>query len=260
MPLDHRPANDERPLSEVAYDSLKSMILSGRVKPGERLWERELARRVNVSRTPLREALGRLARDGLAVSRPGVGYFAVEFDAKVTEEVYEFRLSLEVTAARAAARRIGQKGIAELNGLLRQLAPIARRKKPTVDELREEMNLGFRIHEVVARECGNRLICEALLQLYDQMRLLSWIDFLWFDKWSLTRQEHKDLVSAVAAHDEKRAAKAAECHVKRCMKDALWVIKVQQGEASNGLTQDIRPSNQIRPGNQARPRKDLRPQ
>ena len=248
MPINGRPISDAKPLSDFAYDSLKAMILSGRVKPGERLWERELARRVNVSRTPLREALGRLARDGLAVNRPGVGYFAVEFDARVIEEVYEFRLSLEVTAARAAAKRIGEKGIAELKELQRRLAPLERRKRPSIDELREEMNLGFRIHEVVARECGNRLICDALLQIYDRLRLLAWIDFLWFDKWSLTRDEHKDLLAAVIGHDEKRAAKAAERHVKRCMKDALWVVEVQQGGGISGElpgaganAEDVRP-------------------
>ena len=224
---------DDKPLSELAYDSLKSMILSGRVKPGERLGERELARRINVSRTPLREALGRLARDGLAINRPGLGYFACEFDARLIEELYEFRVSLEVTASRAAANRISPKGIAELQELVRRLAAFERRKRPSVDELREEVDLGFRIHEVVARECGNRLICEALYQLYDRLRLLAWIDFLWFDKWSLTRREHKDLVAALVARDEKQAAKAAERHVKRCMKDALWVIRAQQREDTN---------------------------
>jgi len=233
MPSEQSPTTDDKPLSAVAYDSLKSMILSGHVKPGERLGERELARRIKVSRTPLREALGRLARDGLAINRPGVGYFACEFDGRLIEELYEFRVSLEVTASRAAAIRISEKGIGELRGLLRKLAAFARKKKPSVDELREEVNLGFRIHEVVARESGNRLICEALFQLYDRLRLLAWIDFLWFDKWSLTRREHKDLVEAIISRDVKRAAEAAERHVKRCMKDALWVIRAQQREVDN---------------------------
>src|SRR5262249_43395209 len=123
--------------------------------------------------------------------------------------------------------------IAELKELMRKLTICERRKKPSVDELREEVNLGFRIHEVVASECGNRLICEALFQLYDRLRLLAWIDFLWFDKWSVTRREHRDLVQAIVARDEKQAAKAADRHVKRCMKDALWVIRAQQREDSH---------------------------
>src|SRR6516225_2094658 len=130
-----------RSLSQVAYDSLRSMILSGEVRPGERLAERELARRIQVSRTPLREALGRLERDGLAVSKPGMGYFAPEFDPKAIDEIYEFRELLEVHAVRAAARLISADGIRELKDIIRQLAVFERKNKPRPDELRQEVQL-----------------------------------------------------------------------------------------------------------------------
>jgi DNA-binding GntR family transcriptional regulator len=217
-----------RSLSQVAYDSLRSMILSGEVRPGERLAERELARRIQVSRTPLREALGRLERDGLAVSKPGMGYFAPEFDPKAIDEIYEFRELLEVHAVRAAARLISADGIRELKDIIRQLAVFERKNKPRPDELRQEVQLGLRIHEVIARESGNSFIRETLLQIYDRLRLLTWIDVLWFDKWPLTRKEHRELVDAVTARDEKRAAKIAARHVKRSWEDALWVITAQQ--------------------------------
>ena len=216
-----------RPLSQIAYDALRTMILSGEVKPGERLSERELARRVRVSRTPLREALGRLQRDGLAVSKPGLGYFATEFDPALVQELYEFREILEVQASRLAARRIGQAGIRELRDIMHRLARFERKKKLSIDELREEVNLGLRIHEVIARESGNALVADALYQLYDRLRLLTWIDVLWFDTWSITRREHRELVAAVAAHDPERAAKVAQRHVRRSREDAVHVIKVQ---------------------------------
>lgn len=209
------------------------MILSGQVRPGERLGERELARRIQVSRTPLREALARLERDGLAVNKPGVGYYALEFDPKVIGELYEFRELLELHAARAAARQISDAGIRELKDIMRQLSVHERKRKPSVEDLREEVQLGLRIHEVIAHECGNSFICETLLQLYDRLRLLAWIDFLWFDQWTLTRQEHRELVKAIIAHDEKAAAKAAQSHVKRCMEDALWVVTAQQRETNH---------------------------
>jgi len=220
----------DRSLSQIAYDSLRSMILSGEVRPGERLGERELARRIQVSRTPLREALGRLERDGLAVSKPGLGYFAPEFDPKAVDEIYEFRELLEVHAVRAAARLIGDEGIRELRDIIRQLAVFERKKNPGAEELRQEVQLGLRIHEVIARESGNSFIRETLLQIYDRLRLLTWIDVLWFDKWPLTRKEHRELVDAVTARDEKRAAKIATRHVKRSWEDALWVITAQQRE------------------------------
>jgi DNA-binding GntR family transcriptional regulator len=216
-----------KPLSQIAYDALRSMILSGEVKPGERLSERELARRVRVSRTPLREALGRLERDGLAVSKPGHGYFAMEFDPALVEELYEFRAVLEVQATRLAARRIGAAGSRALKDIMRQLAQFERKKKLSIDELREEVQLGLRIHEVIARESGNALITDALYQIYDRLRLLTWIDVLWFDIWSTTRKEHRELVAAVLAHDSERAAKVAQRHVRRSWKGSVHVLKVQ---------------------------------
>lgn len=208
------------------------MILSGEVRPGERLSERELARRIQVSRTPLREALGRLERDGLAVNKPGIGYHALEFDPKVVEELYEFRELLEVHASRAAARRIGDAGVRELKDIMRRLAAYERLRKPSVEELREEVQLGLRIHEVIARESGNSFICETLLQIHGRLRLLTWIDVLWFDKWPLTRREHHELVEAVIARDEARAGKIAARHVKRSREDSLWVITAQHRETN----------------------------
>jgi DNA-binding GntR family transcriptional regulator len=216
-----------RPLSQIAYDALRTMILSGEVKPGERLSERELARRVQVSRTPLREALGRLERDGLAVSKPGLGYFATDFDPRLVEELYEFREILEVQATRLAARRIGDAGIRDLRDIMQALARFERKKKLSVDELREEVNLGIRIHEVIARESGNVLVSDALHQIYDRLRLLTWIDVLWFDTWSTTRREHRELVAAVVAHDADRAARIAQRHVRRSRKGSVHVLEVQ---------------------------------
>jgi DNA-binding GntR family transcriptional regulator len=209
------------------------MILSGRVRQGERLGERELARLIKVSRTPLREALGRLERDGLVVNRPGQGYFALDFDPKDVAEIYQYREVLELHAVRAATRAISPGGIGELRSIVRGLAAFERQPTPTANELREEVELGLRIHEVIARESGNRFICEALLQIYDRLRLLTWIDVLWFDKWAVTRKEHRDLVDAVCAGDERRAARIAARHVGRSREGALWVITAQHKERSH---------------------------
>src|SRR5262249_31204541 len=156
-----------------------------------------------------------------------LGYFATDFDPALVEELYEFREILEVQACRLAARRIKDAGLRELREIMRQLARFERKKKLSIDELREEVHLGLRIHEVIARESGNGLICDALYQLYDRLRLLTWIDVLWFDTWSMTRKEHRELVAAVVARDPDRAAKVAQRHVRRSRQDSVHVIKVQ---------------------------------
>jgi DNA-binding GntR family transcriptional regulator len=235
--LDTAESEQSKTLGQIAYDALKAMILSGEIRPGERLAERELARRIRVSRTPLREALGWLTRDGLAVSRPGQGYYALEFDPRIIAEMYEYRELLEVHAARAAAERISDAGLTEMRDVMERLRVYEQQENLSLEQLRDEVHLGLKIHEIIARQCGNDFVCEALLQVYDRLRLLTWIDVLWFDKWNLTREEHRTLVEAVTAHDPVRAAEAARHHVQRCSVDALWVIKAQHREANNGTQQ-----------------------
>ena len=159
-------------LAQSAYEALRALILSGELKPGERLVERELARRVNVSRTPLREALQRLERDGLAVNKPGIGYVTVAFDPRVVADIYELREVLELHVCGAAAQRISDAGVRALAEIQQALARFEEKESLSVDQLREEVELGFRIHEIIAQEAGNALMCETLMQLYDRLRLL----------------------------------------------------------------------------------------
>jgi DNA-binding GntR family transcriptional regulator len=223
------PSQDTtRPLSQSAYDRLRAMILSGELRPGERLGERELARRVNMSRTPLREALSRLERDGLAVSKPGQGFFAVEFDPAIVGNIFEFREVLELHSCRAAAERISEAGVRRLADIRQALALFEAEDTLTADQLREEVELGFRVHEIIAQEAGNPMICETLMQLYDQLRLLTWIDVLWIDKWPETRREHRDLVAAVSERDAERAVAVARSHLQRSKTDALRVVEAQR--------------------------------
>jgi DNA-binding GntR family transcriptional regulator len=217
-------------LAQSAYEALRVLILSGELKPGERLVERELARRVNVSRTPLREALQRLERDGLAANKPGLGYVTVAFDPRVVADIYELREVLELHVCGAAAERISDTGVRALAEIQLTLDRFEAKESLSVDQLREEVELGFRIHEIIAQEAGNALICETLMQLYDRLRLLEWIDVLWIDKWPVTRGEHRDLVAAITSRDPARAVAVARAHLHRCKDDALRVIKAQHRE------------------------------
>ena len=229
-------------LAQSAYEALRVLILSGELKPGERLVERELARRVNVSRTPLREALQRLERDGLAANKPGLGYVTVAFDPRVVADIYELREVLELHVCGAAAERISDTGVRALAEIQLALDRFEAKESLSVDQLREEVELGFRIHEIIAQEAGNALICETLMQLYDRLRLLEWIDVLWIDKWPVTRHEHRDLVAAIAARDPARAVAVARTHLQRCKDDALRVIKAQHREEHHVIRSNFVPT------------------
>jgi len=111
MPTDRAPASLQ---GEEAYLQLLGEIRVGALGPGARLTETDLARRLNISRTPVREAIRQLEADGLVVHQPRVGATIRTLDYSEVMELYEMRTVLEGTAARLAARSASEVEIAEL--------------------------------------------------------------------------------------------------------------------------------------------------
>ena len=151
------------------YEGIKQLILSGKLRPGQKLAERDLGERLKVSRTPIREALTRLVQDGLVESRPQRGHFVREVDAKTVEDLYDLREMLEKHAIRLAMRRLSEADLAELERLGRQL------RRFDGDELQgeEELREGQRIHEIIARASRNvpgwKLVDPLAINVYDVM-------------------------------------------------------------------------------------------
>lgn len=98
---------------DAAYDYLKQLTLTFGLKPGERLNEIEIAKQINISRTPLREALNRLTTEGLLKFIPGKGFFCRELDPKEIYNLFELRKLIEVGAARIAGRNVATRGANE---------------------------------------------------------------------------------------------------------------------------------------------------
>ncbi len=214
-------------LKQAATDVLREAILRGRVRPGEQLKERDVAELIGVSRTPLREALNQLEREGLVESRPHRGYSVAAIDLKTGQQLLDLRRILDGYAARLAATAVTPKGLEDLDNILSELAVFERLEKPTVDDLAEEVRIGLRIHEIIARESGDAFLHETLKVLYSRLTLLIWVDVLWVDKWEDTRAEHKEIVSAIKAGAPARAELAAQSHVDRSCADLQRVIDAQ---------------------------------
>jgi DNA-binding GntR family transcriptional regulator len=191
------------------YEGIKQLILSGKLRPGQKLAERDLGERLKVSRTPIREALGRLVQDGLVESRPQRGHFVREVDAKTVEDLYDLREMLEKHAIRLAMRRLSEADMAELERLGRQL--------------RE----GQRIHEIIARASRNDLLFEMLMRLYDRLQMFVWIDAFYADEAPLTRREHQAIIRAARGRDEKKLLKLAESHLRRSKQNVLRVLQAR---------------------------------
>lgn len=210
-------------LKNTAYNVLKQMILTGHLKPGQKLAERDLTERLRISRTPLREALSRLEQEGLVISKPQRGYFVLEIDAKMIEDLFDLREVLDGFAIRLAIRRMTAEELEELERVFRELSRFEKNETQTEEEIRT----GLRIHEILARAGKNELLCETLLRLYERMLMFIWIDVLYADEAALTRHEHREIFEVVLVRDEKRAVEIAQAHVRRSKENVLRVAKAK---------------------------------
>src|SRR3954451_6049352 len=112
-------------LRESVHESLKAMIVTGQLPPGARVTEAELAARLNVSRTPVREALNRLEQDGLVTGRPRQGYNVSEFDLQMFREAFEIREVLDAYATELATGKITEQEKQQLREMIRECDRLA---------------------------------------------------------------------------------------------------------------------------------------
>ncbi|HXV24556.1 MAG TPA: GntR family transcriptional regulator [Alphaproteobacteria bacterium] len=232
MPRDMGRTSKKGTLRESVYDSLKKMIQTGALQPGGRLRELDLAARLEVSRTPLREALNRLERDGLVTNKPRHGYFVTMFDLRTLEDAFDVREVLDGHAAQRAAERIGAEDKKRLRAIVRQCETMAKINNRPMEDLVEEMRLGFEIHRIIARVSGNDFLRELLSRIFDKFQHFVWIELLWLDEWDVARREHAAIVEAICSGDAERAAELARRHVHASRNNIVRFLQAKRAYQS----------------------------
>jgi DNA-binding GntR family transcriptional regulator len=183
---------------EQAYEAIRKDILSGTIKPGERLREEDLVKRVGVSRTPVREALRRLVADGYTVVEANRGATVASYSKRDVDEIYGLRALLEGHAARRAATRITPEQLEQMEFLNRQLDALTAQTDmdETHKQLRRiELNQAF--HQVVLDACDNRRLADLVRQLAQVA--LSAKTFAHYEPKDLVRSSdhHEELIRAL---------------------------------------------------------------
>ena len=194
-------------LAERAYVAIRRLIVTLELEPGAVINERELVERLGIGRTPVREALRRLAQEGLVEVYPRRGMFVTDVDVRRLAQLSEVRAVLEPETARLAAERLTEAGRAELEELLRELDADAF-DDPAL------MALDERIHRAVYRWARNDLL-EATLEQYYVLALRIWTIAL--DRQHELHdavQEHRALLEAIRDGDGERAAATVRAHVE----------------------------------------------
>jgi len=208
-----RPARGT--LRKKAYDAIKESILSGRLKIRERLSESKIMNDFSIGRTPVREALNQLEREGLVKGRPNSGYTVADMDFETVCNLMVVREALDGIAAEFAAELATEDDLKRLQGVMNQIAALSSSKrKRSPESVAEDLELGIKIHLVIADATRNQPLIEMTHRVYDQLRLALWLEVSWIDTFDEAVEEHREIVDAVLARDKKRAAKAARAHIQ----------------------------------------------
>ncbi len=157
---------DYLPLREVVFMTLRKQILRGELKPGERLMEIALAKKLGVSRTPIREAIRMLEHEERVVMIPRRGAHVADISRQELNDVLEVRMALEVLAARKACARMTQEEIAELDAAESRFEALVSTEDVDINELGEADE---QFHDVIYRATQNRRLIQLLNNLREQM-------------------------------------------------------------------------------------------
>lgn len=211
------------PLRDSVFYTLRKNILSGELKPGEHLTEIRLGKMLGTSRTPIREAIRRLEKEGLVTIYPRSGAVVAPISERDLKDVLEVRRTLDVLCARLAAQRISDEEKSKLKKALEAFD----RAADTADRI-EIAKADVEIHDIIARAAGNRKLLEILSTLADQVYRYRYEyikDDLNYDR---LRQEHADIVDAIIRGDAEAAAAASAGHVEHQEEAIREQLKKQQ--------------------------------
>lgn len=199
-------------LHEQVAHRLRQMLVEGRIAPGAKLNERELAEVLHVSRTPLREAIKMLAAEGLVELLPNRGAIAVELTEADVMNTFEVMAGLEGLSGELAAQRITDAELTEVRAMhFEMLACWTRR------DLSNYYRLNSQIHEAINRAAKNPVLTATYRQVNARLQALRFRSNQDEEKWKRAVKEHERMVDALAARDPAamRAVLVQHLHHKR---------------------------------------------
>lgn len=205
---------------ERAYQALRAMAVRFQFKPGERLNEVEIARRLDMSRAPLREAMNRLVTEGLLTVVPNQGFSCRKLSASEIASLYEVRADLEAAGVRAAALRAARAELKELDGFWRQVAA-AQGRMPieTLVERDEEFHLRL------AALSGNRERVRMLENINARIHFVRRINLETPERRKESFAEHAAVMARLLKGDGDGAAELLRSHLALSAEEAALFIR-----------------------------------
>lgn len=217
-----------KPLREVVFNSIRGAIISGVLKPGERLMEVQLAEKMGVSRTPIREAIRKLELEGLVVMIPRKGAYVADLSIKNITDVLEVRAALEGLASGLAALRMTEEEIKELESIARHFEHAM--NSNDVDDI---IQTDIEFHEKILKSTRNEKLLQLTNSLMEQVQRFRVMYLNKAIKSTFLIKEHYKIVDAISKRNREKAENMARIHIQNAEKDMMRTLGNPTGKNDN---------------------------
>lgn len=232
-----QPVTPPNSIADQIYESLKSSIIDGKIEPGHRLFEAELASSFQASRTPVREALRRLEQDHLIERLASGGVRVTEFDWQAIQDLFSLRAVLEMHAIDLACDRITPEQIATLKQIRAQAMGLQNSGELNRDYLMKrvlELNSSF--HETIYKATGSKYLMKLISHLRGIVVGMRSMSIQADRAWTQTWDEHDRLIGHLERGEKEAAIKLIKEHVANAASHVRSVVNTKKGSANDATT------------------------
>jgi DNA-binding GntR family transcriptional regulator len=222
------PLRTFRPLSEEVYDVLRAAILSGRLAPGARLVEADVARQMSTSRSPVREAVRKLEREGMLEYKPRRGTVVVALSREDVWDAYRLRAHLEAYAASLAAARASDQHVAQLSELIERM-----RRSAAADDLAGLLAADVDFHRLLCEASGSRRLVQVWRSLDpERWTLLSGLRARGLSLAQLA-ERHWPIVAALGSRTPETAEGIVRTHILELAEHVLGALDASSASGAS---------------------------
>lgn len=201
-----------KPIRDVIHETLRQAIFEGKLKAGERLVESDLAEKMNVSRTPVREAIRKLEAEGLVEHLPRKGAEVREFTQAEIVEIYSIRRALEALAITYTVKNITEKEIEYLKKLIKKMSKLTEKNDTeNLFDVCQEFN------NILMNSCKMPRLIKLINTYQEYLKRFRFVTMASSERKQAAQRDHEEILEAIIARDEEWAEKIVKAHLQRAL-------------------------------------------
>lgn len=224
--IDFTRYDSSKPIREITYEALKDAIIAGAILPGERIVESNFAKQLNISRTPIREALRKLEQDGLVEYTPRKGVIVKSLEEEDINEIYTIREVLEALALQKALARITPEDIADLRHTLSQIDECV-----LSGDIVTASKHSREVHLKIYRMSGMERLVGLLNTLDEYMDRFSFMSLSDDERRKTAAREHRQLVDALEEGQIDKVLAISKAHLNGARINCIVAYETRKREA-----------------------------